>query len=69
MLDSAQPNPTDALICSICGQPLGYNPEDQPDWPTGPMCGDCYQSRELDNDIWAAEWLNNDVDDELSDEQ
>ena len=43
------------LTCTICGRPLGYNPDDQPDWPTGPMCGDCYQSREMDNDIWAAE--------------
>lgn len=41
--------------CSICGRPLGYSTDDQPHWPTGPMCGDCYQSRELDNDIWAAE--------------
>ena len=44
----------DEISCVICGRPLGLNPDDQPDWPTGPMCGDCYQSRELDNDIWAA---------------
>lgn len=43
------------IICVICGRPLGYSSDDQPDWPTGPMCGDCYQSREMDNDIWAAE--------------
>lgn len=44
------------LACTICGRPLGYNPDDQPYWPTRPMCGDCYQSREMDNDIWAAEF-------------
>ena len=43
------------LACTMCGRPLGYNADDQPDWPFGPMCGDCYQAREMDNDIWAAE--------------
>jgi hypothetical protein len=43
------------LTCVICGRPLGYSSDDQPEWPTGPMCGDCYQSREMDNEIWAAE--------------
>ena len=42
-------------FCVICGNELVGLPDDQPDWPTGPMCGNCYQSRELDNDIWAAE--------------
>ena len=37
------------------GSPLGESSDDQPDWPTGPMCGDCYQARETDNDIWASE--------------
>lgn len=44
-----------ALECTLCGRPLGGNTDDQPDWPTGPMCGDCYQARELDNDIWMSE--------------
>lgn len=52
------------LTCVICGRPLGYNVDDQPDWPTGPMCGDCYQSRELDNDIAAAEDLTDDTADD-----
>jgi hypothetical protein len=43
------------LSCTICGRLLGYSSDDQPDWPTGPICGDCYQARELDHDIWAAE--------------
>lgn len=43
------------LYCTICGRPLGQFPEDQPDWPTGPMCGDCYQAREMDNEIWWSE--------------
>lgn len=49
------------LLCTLCGSPLGYNIDDRPDWPTGPMCGDCYQARETDNDMWAAE-LNDDDD-------
>jgi hypothetical protein len=47
--------PDDLLLCTLCGRPLGESSDDQPDWPTGPMCGDCYQAREMDNDIWAAE--------------
>ena len=43
------------LFCVICGNELVGLPDDQPDWPTGPMCGNCYQSRETDNDIWASE--------------
>ena len=37
--------------CSICGRPLGENIDDQPYWPTGPMCGECYQSRQLDDEM------------------
>ena len=52
MLDDA---PYDQLQCTLCGRPLGFSTDDQPFWPTGPMCGDCYQAREMDNDIWATE--------------
>jgi hypothetical protein len=48
--------------CAICGRPLGYSIDDQPDWPTGPMCGECYQSRQLDDEIaWTAEQQGDDV--------
>jgi hypothetical protein len=67
--DSPAQDPLDETSCSICGRPLGYNPEDQPDWPTGPMCGDCYQSREMDNDIWAADMLSDDLDEHADDDQ
>ncbi len=50
------------IACVICGRPLGYSTDDQPDWPTGPMCGDCYQSREMDNEIWAAALLEDNAD-------
>lgn len=43
------------LYCVICGEELVGLPDDQPDWATGPMCGNCYQARETDNDIWASE--------------
>jgi hypothetical protein len=45
----------ETLFCVVCGNALVGLPDDQPDWPTGPMCGECYQAREMDNDIWAME--------------
>jgi hypothetical protein len=51
----------EATDCAICGRPLGYSLDDQPNWPTGPMCGECYQSRQLDDEIAStAEVLNDD---------
>jgi len=40
------------LICATCGRLLGDSGDDQPDWPGGPMCGDCYQARQMDDEIW-----------------
>jgi hypothetical protein len=48
------------LTCSICGRRLGLFPEDQPDWPTGPICGDCYQARQMDDEIWSSEMDDDD---------
>jgi hypothetical protein len=39
------------LNCTACGRPLGLFPEDQPDWVTGPLCGECYQSNMADEEI------------------
>jgi hypothetical protein len=52
MLDDAFNEPP--LPCSLCARPLGELPDDQPLWPTGPLCGDCYQAHQLDDEIWAA---------------
>jgi len=49
------------LTCSFCGEPLTGDLDDQPDWPSGPMCANCYQAREMDNDLWAME-LNSEED-------
>ncbi len=58
MTDDIMADPTD---CSICGRPLGYSIDDQPDGPTGPICGECYQSQQMDDEIaYAAEVLNDD---------
>ncbi|HEY7600538.1 MAG TPA: hypothetical protein VH741_11480 [Candidatus Limnocylindrales bacterium] len=38
--------------CTICGRPLGESYDDRPDWPSGPMCGDCYQSRQMDDETF-----------------
>ena len=43
------------LYCVVCGRTLGALPEDQPDWPTGPLCGECYQAQQADDELWAAE--------------
>jgi len=45
----------DPQLCSTCGRPLGYSSDDQPDWPSGPLCGDCYQARQMDDEIWWSE--------------
>jgi hypothetical protein len=41
----------DVVACALCGRPLGYSTDDQPYWPTGPMCGDCYQARQMDDEL------------------
>jgi hypothetical protein len=47
--------PDEPLTCVICGRPLGNSIDDQPDWATGPMCGDCYQAQQMDDElIWDA---------------
>ncbi len=43
MVDAAD---SAVIYCSVCGRPLGLFPEDQPDWATGPLCGECFQSYE-----------------------
>ena len=37
--------------CAICGRPMGESIDDRPEWPTGPMCGECYQSRQADDEM------------------
>jgi hypothetical protein len=37
--------------CVICGSPLGDDFEDQPGWPTGPICGECYRAQQTDDDM------------------
>jgi hypothetical protein len=35
-----------ALACATCGQPLGTDPEDEPDGDAGlPICGECNRER------------------------
>lgn len=40
-------------ICSVCGQELVGDPDDEVTHPTGPMCGDCYRARAFDDQLWA----------------
>jgi hypothetical protein len=43
-MDTGPSNPnSQPTYCTACGRPLGIFPEDQPDWATGPICGECYQ--------------------------
>jgi hypothetical protein len=48
----------DSVTCTLCGRPLGYSTDDQPFWPSGPMCGDCYQARQMDDELaWSQDDL------------
>jgi hypothetical protein len=44
--------------CVICGQELEGDPEDQPFPPLGPMCGECYRSQQMDDEIDAVVLLD-----------
>ncbi|MEO6350269.1 MAG: hypothetical protein ABIP53_06425 [Candidatus Limnocylindrales bacterium] len=55
----------DPVTCANCGRPLGDSSDDQPNWPTGPMCGDCYQARQMDDEIWWSESEAGGEEDEL----
>ncbi|MBA2275082.1 MAG: hypothetical protein H0W00_00085 [Chloroflexi bacterium] len=50
-----EPSLVDPLYCSVCGQPLLGDPDDQPDPPLGPMCGESYRAREFDQTLWELE--------------
>lgn len=52
MVDRLAADNAERLLCVICSRPLGVFPEDQPDWPTGPLCGDCYQAQQMDDEIF-----------------
>jgi hypothetical protein len=41
----------DEKTCRICGQPLLGDVEDQPFPPLGPMCGECYRSQQMDDEL------------------
>jgi len=43
------------LLCTLCSRPLGFSTDDQPFWPAGPMCGDCYQAQQMDDEIFWSE--------------
>jgi hypothetical protein len=43
--------PGDMVTCRVCGRPLAGDRDDHPDPPSGPMCGDCYRTRESDQTI------------------
>jgi hypothetical protein len=45
----------DDATCSVCGQLLTGDPDDQPDPPAGPMCGECSRAREFDQTLWEAD--------------
>ena len=51
------------LRCSVCGQVLAGDPDDQPTWPGGPMDGECYRAREFDQTLWELELTDEDEDD------
>ncbi|MDP8904545.1 MAG: hypothetical protein M3N29_04410 [Chloroflexota bacterium] len=42
-------------LCVICTQPLGDSYDDQPDWPNGPICGECYQAQQAEDEMWSSQ--------------
>ena len=49
MFEVMDPTPFDEeAACRVCDRPLTGDPDDQPEPPLGPMCGDCYRAREPD---------------------
>jgi hypothetical protein len=48
------------VACTICGSELNGGPDEQPDWPSGPLCGNCYQAREMDNELWWSDQMGDD---------
>jgi len=39
-------------LCSVCGQPLDGDQDDESGHPGGPMCGSCVRAREFDQTMW-----------------
>jgi hypothetical protein len=39
------------LRCVLCGRPLGFDPDDEPDGdgPDRPLCGECRRARDFDD--------------------
>lgn len=60
MLDPAHAN--SELRCAICHQELDGDPDDQRYAPLGPICGECYRSQQMDDEIDAATLLGDDDD-------
>jgi hypothetical protein len=46
--------PDSPVRCAICGSELSGDPDDQPFPPLGPMCGECYRSQQMDDEIDAS---------------
>lgn len=44
------------LYCTVCDRPLEGDPDDHPDPPLGPMCGESYRAREFDQTLWELDW-------------
>jgi hypothetical protein len=46
--------------CAICRQELDGDQDDEPFPPLGPMCGECYRAQQMDDEIDAAQFSNDD---------
>ncbi|MFN8519983.1 MAG: hypothetical protein U0667_11475 [Chloroflexota bacterium] len=50
------------VTCSVCGFELRGDPDDEPDHPTGPVCGNCWRARADDELLWAIQASGSDDD-------
>jgi hypothetical protein len=47
-------------ICTVCGQTVTGDPDDQPDHPAGALCGACVRAREFDETLWELDLAHGD---------
>jgi hypothetical protein len=40
-------------VCTVCGEELTGDIDDDPQAPGGPVCGDCWRARADDELMWA----------------
>ena len=56
---------TTAPHCAVCHQALSGDPEDHPNPPLGPLCGECYRAQQMDDEVMFSESVGQGLGDDL----